>query len=65
MSEEIKTKKGRKFIALQEGLGFGVLYIIACTIKPELVELTTFAVIVVGLVATYMGANAVKGMGKK
>ena len=49
---------------MQEGLGFGVLYIIACAIKPELVKLLTFAVIVVGLAATYMGSNAIKGMKK-
>ena len=57
--------KGRKFIALQEGIGFGVLYIIACSIKPELVKLSSFAVIVVGLVATYMTANAIKAIKEK
>lgn len=64
MSEETKPAKGRKFIALQEGMIFGILYMVACMINEKLVELAMFAMAVVGLVATYIGANAVKGIKK-
>ena len=64
MSEEKKPVKGRKFIALQEGLCFSVLFIIGCIIEPKLVALAPFAMIAIGLVATYMGTNAVKGIKK-
>ncbi len=64
MKEEIKTNKGRKFIVLQEILIFGVLYITACIIKPELKDIGTFAMTVVGAGVGYMGANAVKAMKK-
>ena len=68
MNEEIKdvvkTTKGWKFIVLQEILIFGVLFIIACLIKPALSSLSSFAMVVVGAGASYMGANAIKGLKK-
>jgi len=65
MSEELKeTKpaKGRKFIALIMGLIFAVLYIIGCAIFPKLLELAAFAMVVEGIIVSYMGANAVKSI---
>ncbi len=70
MSEEVKEvttekkAKGRKFIALQEGIVFGIIYIIACMANEKLVDLAMFAAAVIGLVGVYLGANAIKGLKK-
>ena len=58
----IKQPKGRKFIILQEGLIFAVLYITACAIKPDLLKLMPFAMVIIGLVPAYITGNVVKSM---
>lgn len=64
MSDEIKLKKGRKFLVLQEVLIFGALYIVACGIWNELTQLNAFAMTIVGAGVGYMTANAVKSIKK-
>ena len=64
IKDVVKTTKGRKFIVLQEILIFGVLFIIACIIKPELSSLSSFAMVIVGAGVSYMGANAVRSLKK-
>ncbi len=56
--QEIKFPKGRKFIALQQGLGVFVLFTIACIIKPAIIPLMPLAMIAIGLPVAYMGGNA-------
>jgi len=64
MNEKIKGL--RKLIAAGLGVGFGVFYIFMCKVDPTLKELSSFAMMVEGLPASYMGINWIaKKFGKK
>ncbi len=69
MSKEIKNvvklPKGRKFLVLQEGLIFGTLYITACAIKPALLDLMPFAMVIIALVPAYITGNVIKSIKEK
>lgn len=59
MSENINPK-GRKFWAMVIGVTFGIMFIVGCLVKKDLMDLEQFAMSVEGLIACYMGANAWK-----
>jgi len=65
IKDVVKTPKGRKFFVLQEGLILGTLYITACAIKPALLELMPFAMIIIALVPAYITGNVIKSIKEK